>query len=105
VALKPGIQGSGQWVDGLAGAVVLPAFVDEDGDLARARVATHLAQRYAMDVAPELVERYCCAGTPAECAARVAAYAEAGAEHVIFNPGCETTEYLSQVERLAEVAP
>ncbi len=58
-----------------------------------------------LEVAPELVERYCCAGTPAECAARVVEYADAGAEHVIFNPGCETEEYLVQVERLSEVAP
>ena len=87
---------------GIAGAVVLPALV---GGGARERLTEHLAARYAMQVEPELVDRYCCAGSVEECAARVRAYADAGAEHVIFNLGCGPAEFLEQVELLRGVAP
>ena len=83
----------------ITGAVVLPALV---GEGARERLAEHLAQRYAMDVEPTLVDRYCAAGPPETIAARVGAYAEAGAEHVIFNLGCGPDEFLGQVEQLRE---
>lgn len=83
----------------VTGAVVLPALV---GDGARERVAEHLARRYAMEVDVALVDRYCAAGTPEEIAARVQAYVDAGAEHVIFNLGCGPDEFLAQVERLRE---
>jgi probable F420-dependent oxidoreductase len=89
----------------VAGAVVLPALVDDDGERARERLAAHLARRYRLDVEPHVVSRYCCAGTPDECAARVREYADAGAEHVILNLGCGPDEFLAQVERLRAVAP
>jgi probable F420-dependent oxidoreductase len=83
----------------VGGAVVVPALV---GDGSREHLAAHLAQRYAMEVNVPLVERYCCAGTVEECAARVREYAAAGAEHVVFNVGCGPDEFLPQVERLRE---
>jgi probable F420-dependent oxidoreductase len=89
----------------VAGAVVLPALVDEDGAQARERLAEHLGRRYRMEVEPRLVERYCCAGTPEECAARVREYVEAGAEHVVLNLGCGPDAFLDQIERLRVVAP
>jgi alkanesulfonate monooxygenase SsuD/methylene tetrahydromethanopterin reductase-like flavin-dependent oxidoreductase (luciferase family) len=85
----------------VAGAVVLPALV---GDGARERLAAHLAERYAMEAPLHLVDRYCCAGSVEECAARVQAYAGAGAEHVVFNLGCPPGEFLEQVELLRSVA-
>ena len=81
----------------ITGAVVLPALV---GERARERLADHLARRYAMDVDPGLIDRYCAAGTPEEVAARVREYADAGAEHVIFNLGCGPADFLEQVEQL-----
>jgi probable F420-dependent oxidoreductase len=93
------IRASGRKV---TGAVVLPALV---GDRARERLAAHLARRYAMDVDTSLVDRYCAAGAPEEIAARVQAYDDAGAEHVIFNLGCAPDEFLSQVALLREAVP
>jgi len=57
-----------------------------------------------MTVEPHLVERYCIAGSPDECAARLREYADAGAEHMILNPGCAPgDELLDQAERLASL--
>lgn len=89
----------------IAAAVVLPAHVDDDGERARRELLVHLSQRYAGQFEPHVVDRYCVAGTPAECAARVQEYAEAGARHVVFNPSGPAAGYLEAVERLrAEVA-
>jgi probable F420-dependent oxidoreductase len=102
---------AGRLADGLAearsygreitGAVVLPALM---GDDAAERLAQHLGRRYAMEVSSGLVERYCCAGPVEVCAARVREYADAGAEHVVFNLGCEPGEFLEQMELLRGVA-
>jgi alkanesulfonate monooxygenase SsuD/methylene tetrahydromethanopterin reductase-like flavin-dependent oxidoreductase (luciferase family) len=46
------------------------------------------------------VERLCIVGTPEECAARLRAYGEAGAEHVALNPAVEEPAFLEQVRRL-----
>jgi probable F420-dependent oxidoreductase len=81
-------------------AVVLPAVVD--GTLEEAR--TYLSRRYGTDFSRESVERYCLYGPPSVCAERVAAYVEAGAEHVVFNPAVEPAQLLAQIELLAEVA-
>ncbi len=98
-------RAAGRDPDALVPAVVLPAHVEDDGAHARARLAEHLSRRYGMDVPPHLVERYCMAGNPEECALRVRAYVEAGARHVIFNLGAGPGELLNQAERLfTEVA-
>jgi probable F420-dependent oxidoreductase len=83
----------------VARAVVLPALVGP-----KDRLAAHLAERYRMEVRPELVERYCCAGTEEECAARVREYVEAGAQHVLLTPACDAGELLEQLELLRRVA-
>jgi hypothetical protein len=55
-----------------------------------------------MEAKPHLIDRYCIAGSEAECAARVRDYATAGAEHVIFNIGCAAgEEFLDQAQRMA----
>jgi probable F420-dependent oxidoreductase len=82
-------------------AVVCPALV---GESAGPRLAAHLEERYGMTVGPHLVDRYCVAGSPEECAARVRQYADAGAEHVIFNIGCAPgDELLDQAAELASL--
>jgi alkanesulfonate monooxygenase SsuD/methylene tetrahydromethanopterin reductase-like flavin-dependent oxidoreductase (luciferase family) len=75
-------------------AVTLPAHVGEKRTLYE-----HLRRRYAGEFSEHVVDRYCVAGTPDECAARVREYIDAGAEHIVFNLG----EY-EDAERLAEVA-
>jgi probable F420-dependent oxidoreductase len=74
-------------------AVTLPAHVGEKRTL-----YDHLRRRYAGDFTEHVVDRYCVAGTPEECAARVREYLDAGARHVVFNL-CEPED----AERLAEV--
>ena len=75
-------------------AVTLPAHV---GD--RRRLFEHLRQRYSGDFGEHVVDRYCVAGTPEECAARVREYVTAGARHIVFN-----VLELDDADRLAEVA-
>ena len=75
-------------------AVTLPAHVGEKRTLYE-----HLRRRYAGDFSEHVVDRYCVAGTPDECAARVREYVEAGARHIVFNVAAP-----EDVERLAEVA-
>jgi probable F420-dependent oxidoreductase len=99
-----GLREMRSWGREVTAAVVLPALVDDDGERARRLLAEHLSRRYRFEVEPHLVARYCCAGTPDECAAVVRTYADAGAEHVVFNPGCGPEDFLSQVERLRAVA-
>jgi alkanesulfonate monooxygenase SsuD/methylene tetrahydromethanopterin reductase-like flavin-dependent oxidoreductase (luciferase family) len=75
-----------------------------DGDQARAEVASFLGRAYG-DKPPEMLQRIAPAGTPDEVAARVQAYVDAGARHVVISPatGTDTLE----VVRLAaeEVRP
>lgn len=75
-------------------AVTLPAHV---GD--KRALYEHLRRRYAGDFSEHVVDRYCVAGTPDECAARVREYVAAGARHVVFNIAAP-----EDAERLAEVA-
>ena len=62
----------------------------------------HLEERYATSFSPHAIERYCVAGTPAECAARTRAYADAGVRHLVFNPVVGPDLLLEQLERLAD---
>jgi probable F420-dependent oxidoreductase len=74
--------------------VALPAHVGE-----KSHLYEHLRQRYAGDFSEHVVDRYCIAGSPEECTARLREYVDAGARHVVFNV-CEPED----VERLQEVA-
>ena len=95
-------QDAGRDPAAIAAAVVCPALL---GDDAGPRLAAHLELRYGMTVEPHLVDRYCVAGSPEECAARVREYADAGAEHVIFNIGCAAgDELLDQAAALHTAA-
>jgi alkanesulfonate monooxygenase SsuD/methylene tetrahydromethanopterin reductase-like flavin-dependent oxidoreductase (luciferase family) len=81
VSVAVGFQGSGQQFGG------------------RGHVHKHLRERYAGDFTEHVVDRYCVARTPEECAARVREYVDAGAQHIVFN-----IAELEDAERLAEVA-
>jgi probable F420-dependent oxidoreductase len=91
---------AGRDPDPLVPAVVLPTRVEDDAAQAEARLADHLSRRYGTKVAPEVVRRYCLAGSPEVCAERVRAYVRAGARHVIFNLGAGPDEFHRQCELL-----
>ena len=74
-------------------AVTLPAHV---GD--KRHLYEHLRQRYAGEFSEHVVDRYCVAGTPDDCAVRVREYVDAGARHIVFNIAAQ-----EDAERLAEV--
>jgi probable F420-dependent oxidoreductase len=75
-------------------AVTLPAHVGP-----KRRLYDHLRARYSGDFTEHVVDRYCVAGAPEECAARIREYVDAGARHIVFN-----ILELDDAERLAEVA-
>ena len=81
-------------------AVVLPALVG--GTVEEARAC--LSRRYGTEFSTHAVERYCIVGSPDACVERTAAYVEAGAVHVVFNPAVEPGRLVEQIELLAEVA-
>jgi probable F420-dependent oxidoreductase len=86
--------GCEQLPDHVVPAVALPAHVGE-----KRRLYEQLRKRYSGDFSEHVVDRYCIAGSPEECAARLREYIDAGARHVVFNV-CEPED----VERLSEVA-
>lgn len=57
---------------------------DQSGDRARDQAASFLGTAYGAD--PTSLLRHSVAGTPAECAERLAEYAAAGAGHIILRP-------------------
>ena len=95
-------EDAGRDPDALAAAAVVPALVDDDGERARTLARKHLEERYATSFSSHAIERYCLAGTPAECAARAREYAEAGVRHLVFNPVVAPDRLLEQAERLAD---
>ncbi len=95
-------EAAGRDPDALVAAAVAPALVDDDGGRARRQARDHLQQRYATTFSEHAVERYCVAGTPEECAARVKAYAEVGVCHLVFNPVVAPGRLVEQIERLAD---
>jgi probable F420-dependent oxidoreductase len=86
--------GYAQLPDDVVPAVALPAHVGE-----KRHLFEHLRQRYSGDFSEHVVDRYCIAGSPEECAARLREYVDAGARHIVFNV-CEPED----VARLREVA-
>ncbi|MGE5273528.1 MAG: TIGR03619 family F420-dependent LLM class oxidoreductase [Verrucomicrobiota bacterium] len=77
-------------------AVTVPAHVGP-----KQRLHEHLSRRYS-GISEHVVDRYCVAGTPDECVARVREYIDAGARHIVFNLGePEDAERLWEVARAA----
>lgn len=83
-------------------AVMLPTYVDPDGNRARRQIQAHMTARYARPFEAHLVERYCLAGTPAECVDRLGAYLDAGATHVLFNPAGDPDQFEHDAALFAE---
>lgn len=94
-------ESAGRDPEAIVPAAVVPALVADGGERAREDVRAYLGIRYGTPFSPQAVERYCVAGTPEECAARVQAYVEAGIQHVVLNPAVPSDRLLEQVERLA----
>ncbi len=88
--------------EGFRIAYVLFAYVDHDEQHAREMAGRVLGKRYAQDF-DKLLGPICAIGTPAQVAARVAEYRDAGAQDIIIVPQAPAEEYPQQVERLARV--
>jgi probable F420-dependent oxidoreductase len=91
---------AGRDPDCLLAAILVPVHADDDGERARRQMREHLSRRYAQPFEPHHVARYAVAGTPEECRERIAAYADAGAAHVVFNPAGPAAGFLEECERL-----
>ena len=90
--------------DGFEWLLFLYCSVRADGDRARDEVASFLGGAYG-DKPGAMLDRIAPAGTPEEVAARVQAYVDAGARHIVIAPAAATDTL--EVVRLAaeEVLP
>ncbi|MGW4485237.1 LLM class flavin-dependent oxidoreductase [Amycolatopsis sp. NPDC004368] len=79
--------GYGRQPEDIRGGVYLWGNVDTDGDRARREVVSAVSGTYRQDFEGH-ADRYLLFGTPARVRERLAEYAEAGAESVIFAPAC-----------------
>jgi probable F420-dependent oxidoreductase len=95
-------EAAGRDPDAIVPAAVAPALIDDHGGDARRLAHAHLEARYGTSFSPHAIDRYCVAGTPDECRARVRAYAAAGVQHLVLNPAVGPERLLEQVERLAD---
>ncbi|GAB2831736.1 LLM class flavin-dependent oxidoreductase [Actinocorallia aurea] len=75
----------GRDLAGFEWMVYLYCSVRADRERARADVAGFLGSAYG-DKPPEMLDRIAPAGTPEEVAARVQAYVDAGARHIVISP-------------------
>jgi alkanesulfonate monooxygenase SsuD/methylene tetrahydromethanopterin reductase-like flavin-dependent oxidoreductase (luciferase family) len=103
-ALVDHARSAGRDPAALQHALVLFAHVDDDGERARSEAIAHLSERYGMQFERHHVEHLCVVGTPEECATRVCAYRDAGAEHLSFNPAVDEAKFLEQVRRISAAA-
>jgi len=74
--------------------------VDRDGERARRTASETVGRMYRQDFSR--LQRYLVAGTPAECAARLGEFREAGASHVQLNPACRVEDEPAMLGLLAE---
>ncbi|HEU0248993.1 MAG TPA: LLM class flavin-dependent oxidoreductase [Gaiellaceae bacterium] len=93
-------RAAGRDPDGLLCAVVLFAFVGDDGEATRDEARAHLSRRYGAEFEPYQIEKLCIAGTPAECVDRISAYIRAGVRHFCLNPCAAGDDFLEQCRRL-----
>jgi probable F420-dependent oxidoreductase len=90
---------AGRSPDAVDGALFCWMAVDDDGDRARRTVVDVVSRVYAQDFSR--LQHYLVAGTPEECAVRIAEYVEAGARAVVLSPAGELDEH--RLGLLAEV--
>ncbi|WP_432844895.1 LLM class flavin-dependent oxidoreductase [Amycolatopsis sp. CA-161197] len=81
----------GRRPEDVRGGVYLWSTVDTDGDRARREVVSSVSELYNQDF-EGYADRYLLFGTPARVRERLAEYAVAGAESVIFAPACADHE-------------
>ena len=84
-AIEGEARAAGRSLDGFEWLLYLYCSIRHDGDRARDDVARFLGGAYG-DKPRELLDRVAPAGTPEEVAARVQAYVDAGARHVVISP-------------------
>jgi alkanesulfonate monooxygenase SsuD/methylene tetrahydromethanopterin reductase-like flavin-dependent oxidoreductase (luciferase family) len=95
---------AGRSLDEFGWLAYLPICVDADGDLARRHAAEFLGGTYRQDFAA-FIDRVAVAGTPGEVTARLQAFVDAGARHLILLPAVREhgTDMLMRV--LSEIVP
>ncbi|HEY0935607.1 MAG TPA: LLM class flavin-dependent oxidoreductase [Trebonia sp.] len=77
------------------------AATDADGHWARRTAAATVSAIYQQDLRPQ-AGQYLLAGTPAEVSARIAEYAAAGAQTLVYAPACERDDLARVVRTFAE---
>ena len=79
--------------------------IDDKFEDAWDHATKHLTTRYAMDFR-EAAKKYCALGPPADVAARINEFREAGVRHIVLDPTGPHRERETQIERFAkEVRP
>ncbi|MFI5614341.1 LLM class flavin-dependent oxidoreductase [Amycolatopsis sp. NPDC051903] len=97
--------GQGREAADLTGGVYLWSTVDRDGDRARREVVSAISGIYRQDFEP-YADRYLLFGTPARVRERIAEFAEAGAQRVVFAPACAAEDRDRVIDLFAtEVLP
>ena len=99
-AIRDEARSAGRDLGGFEWMLYLYTSIRQDGDRARADVATFLQGAYG-DMEPEKLQRIAPAGTPEEVAERVQEYVDAGVRHVIVSPAAPS-DTLEVVKLAAE---
>lgn len=96
---------AGRVHDSFGTAHLLFMRIDDDREAALDAATEHLSMRYAMDFR-RAAQRYAALGSPADVAARIAEYREAGVRHFILDCTGPFADRDAQLERFArEVRP
>lgn len=96
---------SGRTIERLGTAHLLFAWIDDDYERALDAATAHLSTRYAMDFRKP-ARRYAALGSPAEVAAKISEFRDAGVRHFILDMTGPFEERELQLERFAaEVRP
>lgn len=96
---------NGREIERLGTGHLLFAWIDDDYERALDAATEHLSIRYAMDFR-KAAQRYAALGPPADVAARIAAFRDAGVRHFVLDMTGPFQEREAQLERFAaEVRP
>ncbi len=96
---------AGRTIERLGTAHLLFAWIDDEYERALDAATDHLSTRYAMDFRKP-AQRYAALGRPADVAARIAEFRDAGVRHFILDMTGPFGERDAQLERFAaEVRP
>ena len=95
-------DGLGRDPAGIAAGLLLFVHVASTHEAARRRIVDDLTVRYNQPFDP-LVDRYCAFGTPADCAAGIRGFVEAGVSTLVLKFTCTPAEQLDQQAAFAEM--